>query len=197
MGRQQLSGRDRVAIEEAPQAPIPRPAVAVGTLALAAVAAVACWRLPVPPLVAAAQLTAALVGIGAAAIDARTLRLPNTITYPLAGAGIVSAAAFQAAGLQHGLVAALISGAAYSLMLLALTLLVDVRMYGLGDVKLAAGLGIWLGALSWEHVFVAFIAAQLILLLVVLIDRRLTRRVRMIPAGPAMVAGAILGILTA
>ena len=171
--------------------------MALGVVVLGALATVAAWRLEVPRPVAATQLAALGAAIAAAAIDARQLRLPDKLTYPLAGAGVLAAVIFQIVGWQHGLLAGLACGAAYSLILLAMALLIDVRMYGLGDVKLAAGLGVWLGALSWDRLVAAFIAAQLILLLCVLTDRAISHRVRMIPAGPAMVAGAVLAVLTA
>lgn len=110
---------------------------------------------------------------------------------------MAAAVIFQLTGLQHRLVLGLIGGAGYSLILLALTLLVDVRMYGLGDVKLATRLGSGSGLYRWS----------------ICLSDSLQRRscccsvcsltvpwcVGCVPSlpGPAMVAGAIIGILVA
>ena len=74
--------------------------------------------------------------------------------------------------------------------------LLDPRSYALGDIKLAAGLGVWLAGYSWASLYIGVLTAQVLLLLVGRIVRsRHKERGREFPAGLALVAGAILGLL--
>ena len=60
----------------------------------------------------------------------------------------------------------------------------------------AAGLGVWLAGYSWASLYIGVLTAQVLLLLVGRIVRtRHKERGREFPAGPALVAGAILGLL--
>ena len=70
---------------------------------------------------------------------------------------------------------------------------------GLGDVKLAGILGMYLGYLSWEHLLLATLATFVLggaygIALIAL--RRATRKSH-IPFGPFMVVGAAAALLVA
>ena len=103
-----------------------------------------------------AALLAPFIGVlvALAVIDARTKKLPNKIVYPSL---LVSAAFLVTARLAGGgvdLLDAAIGFAASGGGLLVVALIVP-RGMGMGDVKLAALIGLVLGALGLEYVAVA------------------------------------------
>jgi leader peptidase (prepilin peptidase)/N-methyltransferase len=173
-----------------------RPAVALATVALwflltlRLLSAGLGWAVP-------AYLLLAVVGVALAVIDATTRKLPNRLTYPAFPAlaallGLASAALGEPGRLARGLVAAAAVGALF--LLLAL---VSPRGMGMGDVKLAPTLGLALGWLSWSAVavgvFSAFLLGGLAGLGAMLL-LRLSRKA-LLPFGPWLVAGALLGVL--
>lgn len=95
-----------------------------------------------------------------AVIDARTLRIPDGLSLPLIGAGLVAAAFWPASELADRLI-----GAGAGFLILGAVGEVYFRLrqregLGLGDAKLFAGAGAWLGwqMLPWVLV-VASVAA--------------------------------------
>jgi leader peptidase (prepilin peptidase)/N-methyltransferase len=151
------------------------------------------WLLP-----AALYLVAISVALTLIDIDVR--RLPDSIVLP---SYVVAAALLIPAGLAVGdrgaLVRAGIGACAmvmlYGLIFVAGALIMGQRAMGLGDVKLAGVLGMYLGFLGWKElatgVFLAFLIGGLVGIGFVLAGRR---RVK-VPFGPYMIAGAWLGIL--
>jgi leader peptidase (prepilin peptidase)/N-methyltransferase len=148
------------------------------------------WAVP-------AYLAFAFVCLVLAVIDATTRLLPNRITYPafpvLAGLLLVASVALGDFGrLGRGLLAAVAVGAFF--LLLAL---ISPRGMGLGDVKLAPTLGLALGWLSWGAVvvgvFTAFLLGGLVGLGAMLL-LGLSRK-SLLPFGPWLVTGALLGVL--
>jgi leader peptidase (prepilin peptidase) / N-methyltransferase len=148
------------------------------------------WAIP-------AYLAFAFVCLVLAVIDATTRLLPNRITYPafpvLAGLLLVASVALGDFGrLGRGLLAAVAVGAFF--LLLAL---ISPRGMGLGDVKLAPTLGLALGWLSWGAVvvgvFTAFLLGGLVGLGAMLL-LGLSRK-SLLPFGPWLVTGALLGVL--
>ena len=132
-----------------------------------------------------------------ALIDAATRLLPNRITYPafpvVAGLLLVASLGLGDLGrLGRGLLAAVAVGGFF----LALAL-ISPRGMGLGDVKLALTLGLALGWLSWGTVAVGVFAAFLLGGLAGLggmLALGLSRKA-LLPFGPWLVAGALLGVL--
>jgi leader peptidase (prepilin peptidase)/N-methyltransferase len=132
-----------------------------------------------------------------ALIDAATRRIPNRISYPLAPAmlGLLGAAA-----LAHGdpevAVRALLGGLAGFGALLALAL-ISPRGMGMGDVKLAASLGIGLGYLSWGHVLVGIFGGFFLggVIAIALLATGLRSRKDMLPFGPYLAVSAVLTVL--
>ena len=148
------------------------------------------WAVP-------AYLVLAFVCVVLGVVDATTRLLPNRITYP---AFPVIALLLLLASLGMGdlgrLARALVAAVAVGAFFLAL-MLISPRGMGMGDVKLAPTLGLALGWLSWSAVAVGLFSAFLlgglaglggILLL------RLSRKA-LVPFGPWLVAGALLGVL--
>ena len=148
------------------------------------------WAVP-------AYLALAFVCVVLAVIDASTRRLPNRITYPafplvLALLLVASVGLGDLGRLGRGLLAAVAVGAFF----LALTL-ISPRGMGLGDVKLAPTLGLALGWLSWGAVavgvFAGFVLGGLAGLAAIAV-LGLTRK-SLLPFGPWLVTGALLGVL--
>ncbi|MFZ2963622.1 MAG: prepilin peptidase [Rhodoglobus sp.] len=144
-----------------------------------------------------AFLYLAAVSIALALIDLETRRLPNRILVP---AIVVMAVLLTASSLLVGDPAALaragIGGVALFLLYLGLALGTRGGM-GLGDVKLAALVGIVTGWIGWPALIVAAFAAFVLgglIGLLLLVARRATRR-SAIPFGPWMILGAWIGIV--
>jgi leader peptidase (prepilin peptidase)/N-methyltransferase len=129
-------------------------------------------------------------------IDLAVHRLPNIIVGPLYPV-LLTALTVQAAldgGDWTRLARAAAGGAASILSYLALALLVPSGL-GLGDVKLAGLLGVFLGWAGWPHVLLGALAAfalNAVVAAVLLLSRRVTRK-GATAFGPWMVAGAAIG----
>ena len=159
-------------------------------LTLRLVAAGLGWAVP-------AYLALAFVCLVLAVIDAGTRLLPNRITYPafplvLGLLTLASIGLGDLGRLGRGLLAAVAVGVFF----LALAL-ISPRGMGLGDVKLAPTLGLALGWLSWGAVAVGVFAGFLLgglagLAAIWLLG--LTRK-SLLPFGPWLVTGALLGVL--
>jgi leader peptidase (prepilin peptidase)/N-methyltransferase len=123
-------------------------------------------------------------------------RIPNRILYPgtiVATILLASGAALD--GTWSAFWRALAGGASYFVVLLAIALIARGG-FGFGDVKLAFLLGEFTAFRSWDSLFVGVFAAFVVggLVSVVLLALRSAGRKDAIPFGPAMVAGAYIGI---
>ena len=169
------------------------PLLALATGALAALAAWQfglVWALP-------AYLYFAVVSVPLAAIDLRTLRLPNVLTlsaYPIV-AGLLLLPAV-ADGSWESYLRAWLAGAAV-LALFVVLHLVNPSGMGLGDVKLAGPMGALLGWLSWQAAMVGVVIGFVLVAVVgiVMILARRADRKSALPFGPFMLAGAWVAIL--
>ncbi|MEU9121353.1 A24 family peptidase [Streptomyces sp. NPDC048506] len=171
-----------------------------GALPTATVTALVCAALaaatgPRPEL--AVWLAAAPVAVLLAAVDWRARRLPDVLTLPLA---VLGAAMLGTVGLLTGETGAwgraLLGGLALAAGYLLLHL-VNPSGLGLGDVKLAAGLGVALGWYGWRTLITGGAAGVLIGALYgagLVIVRREARKTAM-PLGPFMIIGAFCGLL--
>jgi leader peptidase (prepilin peptidase)/N-methyltransferase len=143
----------------------------------------------------AAPFSAAMLAAGV--IDARHRIIPNRLVYP-------SLAMFGAIVLVLALAGRDVSAARAGLGLLAYggglfaVALVSPRGMGMGDVKLAALIGLVLGALGWAYLGVAVTAAVLAGGLggvgALMAGRS---RKDVIPFGPYLAGGAVLALLAA
>ncbi|MFF9911952.1 prepilin peptidase [Streptomyces sp. NPDC013457] len=161
-------------------------------LACAALAAVTGPR---PEL--AVWLLLAPFGVLLATVDVRVHRLPDPLTLPLAaavpllllGAELLP---YDAGSWFHALLGGVALGAGYLVLFL-----IRPSGMGLGDVKLALGVGAALGWYGWGVLFVgtfaAFLAGSLYGLGLVVLRRGSGRSA--IPFGPFMIGGALVGLL--
>jgi leader peptidase (prepilin peptidase)/N-methyltransferase len=138
----------------------------------------------------------AAVGLALAMIDLDLMRLPDALTlpsYPVGAALLGLAAAVDHA--PHAFVRALLGMAAMS-GFYALVWFVYPAGMGLGDVKLAGVLGLYLGWLGWGQLLVgafgAFAVGAAVSVGIVLATSggRKTR----VPFGPFMLVGVLIGI---
>jgi len=179
------------------------PAVELATAsAFALVAWGATTTLPVAPpgIMQLVELTALLylsaISIALAAIDLDVRRLPNAIVlpaYPVGGL-LLSLAAVLAGEVERLLVAAV--GMVASLLFYGVLWFAKPGGMGLGDVKLAGVLGMYLGYFGWAGLAVGVAAAFLLggafgiaLMLLGRAGRKTT-----VPFGPWMLLGAWIGI---
>jgi len=165
-------------------------------LASAGLLALVAWRIGWSPELPAYLLFAWTLLV-LSVIDLDHKRIPNRLTYPLTP---VLAVLLVAAGLAGGdpgqALRALLGGVVAFAVLLALAL-INPRGMGLGDVKLAAFLGLGLGFLGWDHLVLGLFAAFLLggLVAVALLALRRRGRRDEIPFGPWLAAGSLVAVL--
>jgi leader peptidase (prepilin peptidase)/N-methyltransferase len=142
------------------------------------------------------------IAVRAARIDLHTHRLPNRLTAALAGVGLVGFLAASvitdapAASGDEAIVSALLLGMALCAGPWLVSHLVAPSQIGFGDVKLSAGLGLYLGRLDPRLSILAVLAAGLWFV----VEGRWRRRgsagsqepTGPTPFGPALVGGAVL-----
>lgn len=135
------------------------------------------------------------ISIALAAIDLDVRRLPDRIVLPAYAVGVVL---LGAADLLRGdVVAAGTAAAVAGAAVLLFAILWAVGGMGLGDVKLAGVLGLFLGQLGVAEGVVGIAAGFLLgglVGIVLMLLRRASRR-SAIPFGPWMLAGAWIGVL--
>nr|WP_281353427.1 A24 family peptidase [Phytoactinopolyspora mesophila] len=144
-----------------------------------------------------AYLLVGAFGTAMAYIDVREHRLPDWLTLPALGiAGLVLGVVAAVEG-EWGPYGRAWAGAFAVLAFYLLLVLIRPSDLGLGDVKLAAVIGLLLGWISWPvlvfGVFAGFAVGAMISL-ALLITGRAGRRTS-IPFGPAMLLGALIAVV--
>jgi leader peptidase (prepilin peptidase)/N-methyltransferase len=177
-----LCGRCR---ECSARIPVRYPLVEALTAALC-VGAVLATR---PAAATALGVALILLVVPAAVIDLEHGIIPNRITAPAALGAVVIGLALDPAGEPERLIA----GAAAGGLLLAAALLYPGGM-GMGDVKLAAVMGLFLGRAVAAAILIALLAG--VLAGAVIIARHGTREGRKtaIPFGPFLALGALVAV---
>lgn len=170
--------------------PLPVTATGTGTLfALVAVRFGPIWELP-------AFLVLAGVAVLLTLIDLRHHLLPDRVVLPAIAAGaLLLALAAAIEGTGEAIRRAGIAAVVLFVVFLVLALLAPSGL-GMGDVKLAALLGLYLGWLGWDAVVLGAAAGfvvQAVLALLLLATRRIGLRGEL-PFGPAMLLGAALAM---
>ena len=178
--------------EDTARRPVSAPLLALGTGALFALTALRfgpAWELP-------AFLVLAFAAVLLTVIDVQHRLLPNRVLLPAFGAGALLLTV--AAALTGDWPALLRAGEAAAVLFAGYLVLalISPRSLGMGDVKLAGLLGLYLGWLGWAEVAVGAAAGfvvQALLALVLLAGRRIGLRGEL-PFGPAMLLGAAVAI---
>lgn len=139
----------------------------------------------------------AAVGLLLGVIDLREKLLPNRVLLPgLVGTALLLVVAAAVDDAWPALLRAALAAAACFGGLLVMALLAPAGL-GMGDVKLAALIGLVLGWLGWPVVvlglFLGFLT-QAVVGLVLLAVRRAGRKTEL-PFGPALLVGALAGAL--
>jgi leader peptidase (prepilin peptidase)/N-methyltransferase len=174
-----------------PATRVPWPEVVTGgVFALLAARFAGSWALP-------AYLVFCAAGVLLALIDLRHRLLPNRVVVPALGAGVVLLlGAALLGGDWPALARACGAAAVLFAVFLVLALLAPAGL-AMGDVKLAAVLGLHLGWVGWPGVVLGTAAGfvvQAAAALVLLAARRVGRKGEL-PFGPAMLVGALIALL--
>src|SRR5918992_5553823 len=153
-------------------------------LAFAAVVAVRGFD---DDLVLELPFVAALIAL--AAIDFDHKLLPNKIVYPLAAYGVIATLLVD----QGDLVEHLAAGAG-AFLFLFLAVLAYPRGMGMGDVKLAGAMGLYLGLSTVPAMLVAFLAGTVVGLGIIAREGVQARK-KAVPFGVFLALGGIVGVL--
>lgn len=135
-------------------------------------------------------------------IDLELYILPNKITYPSVLVSLVAVVPLSYLAVDEpgeAILGALIGGVAYAVFLgitlVAYELIVHKEGMGMGDVKLAALLGIWVGWIEPLLVLYALVAASIVGLVVGAAILFVRRASQPYPFGPWLAVGAVAVIL--
>jgi leader peptidase (prepilin peptidase)/N-methyltransferase len=138
-------------------------------------------------LVLELPFVAALIAL--AAIDFDHKLLPNKIVYPLAAYGVIATLLVD----QDDLVENLIAGAGAFLFLLV-AVIAYPRGMGMGDVKLAGAMGLYLGLSVIPALLVAFLSGSLVGVVIIAREGAAGRK-KAVPFGVFLALGGIVGVL--
>jgi leader peptidase (prepilin peptidase)/N-methyltransferase len=139
-------------------------------------------------LVLGLVLVAFLVPI--ALIDADLRVIPNKLTLPAAVLGLVLGTALDPGGEVERLIAGVAAGG-----VLALPSLLHPKGMGMGDAKLVAVLGLYLGRAILPAFFVAFALGTLVGVAIMIHKGMHAGRKTAVPFGPFLAIGAVVGVL--
>jgi leader peptidase (prepilin peptidase) / N-methyltransferase len=156
----------------------------VTALAFAAVVAVRGFD---NDLVLELPFVAALIALAAIDFDHRLL--PNKIVYPLAAYGVIATLLVD----QDDLVENLVAGAgAFAFLLVAV--IAYPRGMGMGDVKLAGAMGLYLGLSVIPALLTAFLSGSVVGLAIIAREGAAGRK-KAVPFGVFLALGGIVGVL--
>lgn len=130
-------------------------------------------------------------------IDAKEHRLPAPIVHWWAAVALAALCfGFWAAGTPGRILGVFLGGVAYGVVFLIIHL-TNPHGMGLGDVRLAPVLGLYLGSLSWAHVFYGLLTPMLCALVigVVLLLFRKREMKEHFAFGPYMLLGVLAVLL--
>jgi leader peptidase (prepilin peptidase)/N-methyltransferase len=147
------------------------------------------WALP-------AFLVLGAVGVLLAIVDLRHRLLPDRVVLPALSAGVLLLLGAAAVGGNWADFARACAAAAVLFAVFLVLALLAPAGLAMGDVKLAAVLGLHLGWVSWRAVVLggaAGFVVQAVVALVLLAGRRVGRKGEL-PFGPAMLVGAMLAL---
>jgi leader peptidase (prepilin peptidase)/N-methyltransferase len=132
-------------------------------------------------------LVTALVPITLIDLDRRLIL--NAITLPASIAAVVAAAVLDPGFVPEQLVSGVAAGGAF-----LLTALLYPRGMGMGDVKLAGMLGLYLGRAVAPAIFIALIAGVLVGAVIIARQGAREGRKTAVPFGPFLALGAVVAL---
>ena len=138
-------------------------------------------------LVLELPFVAALIAL--AAIDFDHKLLPNKIVYPLAAYGVIATLLVD----RDDLVENLIAGAGAFVFLL-LAVIAYPRGMGMGDVKLAGAMGLYLGLSVIPALLTAFLTGSIVGVVIIAREGAAGRK-KAVPFGVFLALGGIVGVL--
>jgi leader peptidase (prepilin peptidase) / N-methyltransferase len=138
-------------------------------------------------LIVELPFVAALIAL--AGIDADHKLLPNKIVYPLAAWGVVAVLIAE----RDDFVEHLVAGTGAFLFLL-LAVLAYPRGMGMGDVKLAGAMGIYLGVSVIPALLIAFLSGSVVGGVIIAREGAAARK-KAVPFGVFLALGGIAGVL--
>jgi leader peptidase (prepilin peptidase)/N-methyltransferase len=162
------------------------PAVELTTAALFAGVVAALWGEPAK-VVLGIVMVAFLVPI--ALIDLETKRIPNALTAPAAGLALVLGLAVDAGGQPERLLAALGAG-----LVFFIPAALNPKGMGMGDVKLALVLGLFLGRAVAPALLFALVAGTIAGIAVIAVKGLHGGRKTAVPFGPFLALGAVVAL---
>ena len=127
--------------------------------------------------------------IALAGIDFDHRLLPNRIVYPMAAYGLVATALVDSGDLVEHLVAG-----AGAFLFLFVAVLAYPRGMGMGDVKLAGAMGLYLGLSIVPAMLVAFLSGSVVGLGIIAREGASARK-KAVPFGVFLALGGIVGVL--
>ena len=136
------------------------------------------------------------ISVALALIDIDVKKLPNVLTLPSYPVGAVLLTLGAVSAHQPWDLARAAIGGAALWLLYALLWFIYPKGMGLGDVKLAGVLGMYLGYLGWGSLlvgaFLGFVLGGVFGIALVAVNR--ANRKTKIPFGPFMIAGALVAV---
>ncbi|KRE74556.1 peptidase [Arthrobacter sp. Soil762] len=175
--------------------PLPGLRARITTAAItAALCAAFAFRFGVDPELPAFLLLAVL-GVQLARIDVSLHLLPNPLVLALLLGGLLFLLGATFGGEQWSSLVRALAGTAILFVTYLILALISPAGLGMGDVKLAAPVGLYLGYLGWSQLLygglLGFILNGLVTVLVVARNRK--ERTSEVAHGPSMI-GAVLGV---
>jgi len=161
----------------------------VGTVLGVLAGHAAGWSAALPAFVALALLATPLL-----LVDARDHRLPDRLVLPAAGGALVLLTLAAAVRSDWASLGRSVAAAAVVFAIFCTAAVLSPASLGFGDVKLAGLLALYLGWLSWGHVFYGIFAGFVLgalVAVVMLVSRRVSLKSH-IALGPALITGALL-----
>jgi leader peptidase (prepilin peptidase) / N-methyltransferase len=127
--------------------------------------------------------------IALAAIDFDHRLLPNKIVYPMAAYGVVATLLVNRSDLVENLIA---GAGAFAFLLLAV--IAYPRGMGMGDVKLAGAMGLYLGLSIIPALLTAFLSGTVVGIFIIAREGAAGRK-KAVPFGVFLALGGIVGVL--
>lgn len=148
------------------------------------------WVLP-------AFLFLSAAGLVLSRIDFQHKLLPNKIVLPSLGIGFVLLLLDAGINQRWGNLLAAVIGCAVTFVVYLILALISPRGMGMGDVKLSAPLGLYLGYLSVGHLILGIALGFVVgaVTSVLLVISGLAGRKTALPFGPSMFLGCVLTVL--